>query len=221
MHTLLLREHNRIARELASINGHWSDDEVFEETRRIVAAQLQHITYNEFVPYVLGEEVIDRYGLRLLTDGYFDKYDMKVNPSVENAVANAVFQFLFSTIPSTMERYSKDLNMLGDMKMTDSYFRPSEMYLNKLDQYLMGMISQNGHSPDPFVTEQMTNGLSDDATEAFDFVAFAIQRGRDHGLPGYVEYRRACQIEPAVNRFEDLGGIVRSDILKRLNALYK
>ena len=221
MHTLFLREHNRVAGKLATINKHWTDDEIFEEARKIIGAQIQHITYNEFLPYVLGEETIDKYDLRLLTDGFFVNYDMNVNPSIDNAVGNAVFEFLFTTKPPTMERYSKDLNMLGYIKMIDSYFKPSEMYSNKFDEYLMGMISQNAKSSDPFVTEEMINGLSDDAKEGFDFVALAIQRGRDHGLPGYIEYRQACRIEPTINRFEDLATIVKSDVLKRLMILYR
>lgn len=210
-----------MARRLAKLNPHWNDNELFEESRRIVVGQMQHITYNEFLPYVLGEETIDRYGLRLLTEGFYNHYSMNINPAVNNAAANAVFEFLFTTIPSTMERYSKDLNMIGYIKMTDSYFNPSEMYSNKFDQYLMGMISQNGKGADSFVTSEMTNGLSDDAKEAFDFVAFTIQRGRDHGLPGYIEYRRACKLSPSVSSFEDLSSIIKSDVLKRLSSLYK
>lgn len=221
VHTLFLREHNRIARSLASINPQWNDEELFEETRKIVAAEIQHITYKEWLPFVLGEEMLSQADLRLTIDGYYSKYDMTVDPTVDNAVANAVLQYLFTNMPSRMERYSRDLRMMGYIQMSEQFFNPSEMYANKFDEYLLGMISQNAKSSDPFVANEMTNSLSDDSREGFDFVAFTIQRGRDHGLPGYVEYRQACNLEPSVGKFEDLTTVMKSGVIKKLKGLYK
>lgn len=55
LYSAILREHNRIAINLAKLNRHWPDDVIFYEARRIVAAEIQHITYSEFLPIVLGE----------------------------------------------------------------------------------------------------------------------------------------------------------------------
>jgi hypothetical protein len=55
MHTLWHREHNRVAKALAVVNPTWNDTILFEEARRIVIAEMQHITYNEFIPSLLSK----------------------------------------------------------------------------------------------------------------------------------------------------------------------
>lgn len=57
-HTVWLREHNRLVTELAEINPHWNDDRLFFEARKIVAASMQKITYGEWLPTILGRELV-------------------------------------------------------------------------------------------------------------------------------------------------------------------
>ena len=74
MHTLWMREHNRIARFLQSDNPSWDDNRIFEESRRIVIAEYQHIIYTEWLPLIVGKELMTSFGLWPLTKGYSDQY---------------------------------------------------------------------------------------------------------------------------------------------------
>lgn len=55
MHTIFMREHNRIAMEIADLNPNLDGETIFHETRKIVGAELQHITFNYWLPKVLGK----------------------------------------------------------------------------------------------------------------------------------------------------------------------
>lgn len=61
LYSAILKEHNRIAISLAALNKHWDDDTLFLESRRIVIAEIQHITYNEFLPIVLGQVSVKKH----------------------------------------------------------------------------------------------------------------------------------------------------------------
>ena len=74
MHTLFLREHNRVARELKKLNPRWPDETLFQESRRVVNAQFQHIVYNEFLPILIGKESLIKSGLSPLTKGFSTYY---------------------------------------------------------------------------------------------------------------------------------------------------
>ena len=75
MQTLFNREHNRIAAQLAKLNPTWNDTALYFATRRIVIAQIQHVTYNEWLPIINGN-----YTLAPLPNiTYFTGYDRTVS----------------------------------------------------------------------------------------------------------------------------------------------
>lgn len=55
LHTLWVREHNRVANQLYQVMGPNFDDEFYyQHARRIVIAELQLIIYKEYLPVLIG-----------------------------------------------------------------------------------------------------------------------------------------------------------------------
>lgn len=92
MHTIFTREHNRLAEELSYLNPYWDDERIFQESRKIVGAMLQHITYNEWLPLILGKDVMYQNDLLPLPTGFYGGYDKTINPTSANVFATAALR---------------------------------------------------------------------------------------------------------------------------------
>jgi peroxidase len=216
IHTLFVREHNRIASELGKINPQWNDETLFQETRHIIAALVQHITFNEFLPMVLGKEVMQSHDLVLLKDGYFDRYDRYTNPSAASGFVSAAFRFGHSLLPSTIERWSKTHRYVGSQKLSEMLQQPYDLYKpGWSDAYLMGLVNQVAQALDDSVTQEVTNHLFQEPGKKFgmDLAALNIQRGRDHAIPSYNRWREWCGMKP-MNSWEDLHGVMANKSIK-------
>ena len=98
LHTLFLNEHNRLAAELKSClpSVLHTDEILYQETRRIVGAELQNIVYSEFLPLILGSADMDNYGLTLSDSSVYNPTE---DPSVLNEFATVAYRFGHSLIP--------------------------------------------------------------------------------------------------------------------------
>ena len=133
IHTLWLREHNRVAIELFRYNPYWTDERLFQEARRVVIAELQHITYNEWLSVILGQEYLERNGLSSLESGYSTSYFGEgilldqFDPAVSNEFAAAAFRFGHSLIPSTYQvSYERNGETVNEYKLRSVFFQPTE-----------------------------------------------------------------------------------------------
>ena len=197
MHTLLVREHNHIAEKLAKLNPHWDSDKCFEETRRIVAAQIQHITYNEFLPRVLGLNSLKSFDLELETNGYYYRYDSECSAASFNEFATAAFRFGHSTIRPNLTVMSEQA-LLGnaDSKAITlrAHFNNPDVVMEQdmVDDLLRGLLMSPMETMDNRITDEVTNHLFEEKGKplsGLDLVSLNLQRGRDHGIPGYNKYR--------------------------------
>ncbi|CAL7938033.1 unnamed protein product [Xylocopa violacea] len=231
MHLLWARQHNRVADHLAKINPSWGDQTLYEESRRIVGAQLQHITYQEFIPIVLGEQETSLRGLKPLQSGYRewpeDLDDPSNDPSVANNFAAAAFRFAHTLLPGLMK-------VTDEQRGTSSYVELHRMLFNPYSLYAEGGVRSSVTSAtrnmiqmtSTHVTSQLTNHLFEDPVAnltvpcGLDLVSLNIQRGRDHGLPGYTKWREYCGLGKTES-FSDLEGHLDPQSLYDIASLYQ
>ena len=112
LHTVMMREHNQIATQLALINPHWETETVYQETRRIVIAIVQHITYSEFLPRVLGRQSMKKFSLELEKNKYFKEYNPTCSASLFNEFSSAAYRFGHSMIKPQLTLMSEN-EMMG------------------------------------------------------------------------------------------------------------
>lgn len=188
MHALFVREHNRLAQEIATNNPTFSGEEIYQEARRIVGAQMQVITYNEFLPALLGPNALGPYFIYL----WF------MSPAITNEFSTAIYRFGHSALSSTLWRLDASLNTIpeGNLPLRDAFFRPDRL-VNEggIEPVLRGLASQACARVDTELADDVRDFLfGPPGAGGFDLAALNIQRGRDHGLASYNATREALNL---------------------------
>ncbi|XP_076323088.1 salivary peroxidase/catechol oxidase-like isoform X2 [Tachypleus tridentatus] len=223
LHTVFMREHNRIARLLSYYNPGWNDDILYQEARRIVGAEMQHIVFNEFLPLLLGRPVMGTFGLLLKPYGFIKSYNPEVNPGIANSFATAAYRYGHSLLQGMVNLVDKVNNVVDSFRLSTTFFNPLRLYSpGNFDRLLRGLVKQPSQRLDSFVTQEVTNHLFQPPGERFgmDLVALNIQRGRDHGVPGYNAWRRHCGL-PTARSFQDLERWMNQNSARAFSRLYR
>lgn len=225
MHLLWARHHNYLAEGLRLVNPQWNDEVLFQESRRILAAQMQHITYNEFLSVIIGKDASEKFGILSTPDGLVDTYNKSVDPSIANEFAAAAFRFAHTLLPGLM-KVTKELNDTEEsIALHNMLFNPFSLYRpDGLDNAIRSAINNSLEKSDPYFTTELTEKLfAKDASPVIcglDLVSLNIQRGRDHGLPAYPEWRKHCRL-PNVDTWEEFAKAVDPQSFKTLREIYK
>ena len=229
MHTIWVREHNRIARQLEKLTN-WDLEQVFQETRRIVVAEWQMIVYNEWLPIVIGNRFMTSFNLHPLKpgQGYSEDYDASIDPRINAEFSGAAFRFGHSMVPSLMSIMNPSTRQTTDeLELKDTFNDPSRL---QEQSFVDGMVLGQSLSAAPAWDEEFSDNLVNHLFEVtpeggLDLTALNIQRGRDLGLQGYTNYRKICSsgAYQAASSFNELtrGGYLSDEDVQKLQSLYR
>jgi len=222
LHTLFMREHNRIATQLATINPRWSDDKIYQEARKINIAEYQHIIFKEWLPIIIGNTFMKSYGLFPRESDFSTDYMNTFDTRINNEFAGAAFRFGHSMVPRSFSSVSRQRSQTV-LKFSQQTFNPAPLKRTGfLDGLVRGMTEQGGQLWDNSFVEDLRNHLFESSAGrgGLDLVAVNIQRGRDHGLPGYNKYREICTGSRA-REWSDLRKSMEPRHIEELKRVYR
>lgn len=197
MHSLWVREHNYWAGLICKCNPCLCDEEIYQKAKVIVEAELQNITYHEFLPFLLGCNAISCYR----------GYNINVNPQISNEFSTAAYRMGHTLVSNIIPRLDYDWKTMycGNLELKDAFFCPWILSnYGGIDPILRGILKSNSNKYDAKVINALRNFLFGEPGDGgLDLVSLNIQRGRDHGLADYNTTRQACGLSP-VNDFSDI-----------------
>ena len=211
LHTLFVREHNRLARKIRRRLPNLPGEQIYERARRKVGAIIQVITYREFLPVLLGSRALKPY----------TGYDPNVNPGIANEFSTAAYRLGHSMLSPQLLRYKKNGNPIpeGHLLLREAFFAPWRLTQERgIAPLLRGLAKNRAQQVDPYIIDDVRNFLfGPPGSGGFDLACLNIQRGRDHGLPSYNTIRVAYGLSPALT-FADI--TKNRDLQKRLASAY-
>ena len=199
----------------------WSDQQIYDNTRRIANAEYQNILFGEFLPLLLGNSN------PLPSYATSTKYDSSVDASMINEFATAAFRFGHTLLNGKFDRADPISGILLEAYLLRFNFEIDTLYKENPDMgmrsILKGMTLQSAQNFDNFITQDVTNFLFARPANNFmfgeDLVARNIQRGRDHSIQGWAAYRSFCGLSSPRN-WNERPAEISQNKWKTLSKLY-
>ncbi|XP_077021024.1 lactoperoxidase isoform X2 [Tamandua tetradactyla] len=219
-HTLFLREHNRLAGQLKKLNPQWDGEKLYQEARKILGAFVQIITFRDYLPIVLGEE------MRKWIPPY-QGYNESVDPRISNVFTFAL-RFGHLEVPSSVSRLDENYQPWGpepELPLHTLFFNTWRMVTDGgIDPLVRGLLAKRSKlmSQNKMMTGELRNKLFQPTHKihGFDLAAINIQRTRDHGQPGYNSWRGFCDLSQPRTK-EELGAVLENPgLAEKLLELY-
>src|SRR5207237_7197148 len=119
---------------IAAANPAWTDEQIFQLARRIVVAEVQAVTFNEFLPTLLGTNALRP---------YFG-YDPNVNPGIATEFSTAAFRIGHTLVNDDVEFLDNDANPIRDqLDLKEAFFNPAPLKETGPDPILKYLASDN------------------------------------------------------------------------------
>ena len=212
MHTVFVREHNRLVDVISAQQPSLSNEQKYQLARKIVGAEMQAVTYNEFLPALLGSA-----NAPAASDF---AYSGQVNAQITQSFAVAAFRFGHTTLSSEMPRVKNDGTTELPVSLAGAFFNPNLLTNNPTlaEDLLRGGATQVAQEVDLKFIDDIRNTLfGPSGAGGADLFALNTQRGRDHGLTDYRQLRPAYNL-PAINGFNQIP--TTPELRAALQALY-
>jgi peroxidase len=166
MHTLFMREHNRLARAIKASYPSATDEQIYQLARKLVGATIQIITYKEFLPTLIGARAPN-------PDNF--SFNPAVDPRTSTEFSTVAFR-IGHTMLSSSFRLESATGSEGTINMRDMFFNPGFFTgaSQKVDWILKGFVVQAAQEIDNQVIDDVRNFLFDDG--CLDLVTLNIQR---------------------------------------------
>ena len=195
-HTLFVREHNRLADAIQAASPGMSDEDIYQTARKIVGAEMQAITYNEFLPALLGANAP-------AAGDYV--YDDSIDASISSAFSTAAMRIGHSMQSSQLQLVSDTGVHTGELSLSDAFFDPTILGNDpaNVELVLKGLATQTAQENDAALVDDIRNFLfGPPGAGGMDLAALDIQRGRDHGLLRYNALRATYNL-PTIATFSN------------------
>jgi hypothetical protein len=189
--TLFVREHNRLADQFAAAHPDWTDEQLYQAARQVVGAEIESITYNEFLPALLGAGALPAY----------TGYDPSINAGIANEFSTAAFRVGHPQLNGDVKFLDNDGNEIRPaISLADAFDNPVPVEQDGIDPLLKYLASDNAQEVNPQVVNEVRNLLfGPPGSGGQDLLSLDIQRGRDHGLADYNTARQAYGLPPVTS----------------------
>ena len=209
LHTLFVREHNRLCVIIKAENPSWNDEKIYQKARKIVGAYFQSIIYNEWLP------------IQGITLPEYSGYNPEINPGVSNLFSAAAFRLGHTLLSNVLTRIDDNDNELkqGTIELKDAYFNPLLIKISGgIEPFLKGMATQLQQKLDTKIVDGVRSYLfGEPDLGGLDLASINIMRSRERGIPDYNTIRE----DFGINRVSDFNEITKdSELAKNLKFLY-